>query len=96
MEIEDKHFSVVYTVNDEKAFKEEMDRIMSHFEKADGKPWAITAISRDHELKRVSFIEEALEEGDIELAQEIILSVNLCNYNSLSDFKVKLAAEHCA
>ena len=80
-------------MNDTEAFKDEQERLMSHFEKADGKPWAVTAFSRDHEIKRMTFIEEALDEGDIDLAQEIIRTINLCDYKTLADFKDKQDAD---
>lgn len=67
-----KHLTVVYTINDEEAFKHEMAVLMSKFKRSDGEAWAITAMSRDHEMNRVSLIEDAVSEDRLDLIEDIL------------------------
>ncbi|WP_422475705.1 hypothetical protein [Endozoicomonas sp. ALB032] len=93
MEIKDTHLTIVYTVNDQKAFEAEKARIRNYFESPDGKPWAITAWSIDHEIKRLGLIEEALEKDRVDLAKRIIKAINLCDYETLADFDLDIDAD---
>ncbi|WP_257292057.1 hypothetical protein, partial [Endozoicomonas sp. ONNA1] len=93
MEIKTTHLTIVYTVNDQKAFEVEKSRIRNYFESPDGKPWAITSLSRDHEIKRLELIEEALEQNQVDLAKRIIRAINLCDYETLADFDLDIDAD---
>lgn len=56
-----RHLTVVYTINDDDAFKPESDRIYGAFQSSAGLPYAITAISHGHEMNRVQLIEDATD-----------------------------------
>jgi hypothetical protein len=60
------YYTVVYQVADEAAFKPEWNRIHELFRQEPGAPFRITAISHDHEMRRVSLIEDAAERYDLE------------------------------
>jgi len=47
-----KFLTVVYTIHDEREFRKEKDAINEKFMSSKGKPWAITAMSIDHEINR--------------------------------------------
>jgi hypothetical protein len=68
------YYTVVYQVADEEAFKPEWNRIHELFRREPGEPVRITAISHDHEMRRVSLIEDAAAryEGDPELLEEVV------------------------
>jgi len=85
MDINDKHLTVVFTINDKEAFRPELDKLMANFKGSEGEPWAITAISRDHEMRRLELIEEAVEARRFELIEELLGLVNLHKINSISD-----------
>ena len=82
-----KHYTVVYTVNDDESFKEEWERIHENFMQSEGKPWAITAVSLDHEIDRLSLIEDALNANDLEAADKAIGFVNIGRIKSLDELK---------
>jgi hypothetical protein len=83
----DIHLTVVYTVNDGAAFKSELDRIRSLSYPSEGKPFAITAWSRDHEISRLEFIEQALDIDDVQLARDIIGMVDIGECKTLEDVR---------
>jgi len=58
-----QHLTVVYTVHNMDAFESELDRVKELFDttlEEDGRPWVITAMSSDHEMKRLDAIREVL------------------------------------
>ncbi len=58
-----RFMTVVYMINDPSKFLEENERLHAHFyPDPTGKPWAITAMSLDHEIRRLELIEEAMHE----------------------------------
>ena len=61
----------VYTINDHAAFSDERDRINSNFKQSAGEPWAITAMSCGHEMRRLDLIENAHEKSRHDLLDEI-------------------------
>lgn len=75
-----KHITVVYTINDERAFEAEHHRIMEHMQADTNQPWAITAITRDHEIRRLELIEKALDKNDFPHAHELISKNNVGNH----------------
>jgi len=79
------HFTIVYTVNDEDSFKEERQKIMDNMKSSNGEPWAITAMSLDHELQRLHLIEEALNERDFDVIESILYEMDIGNINSLDE-----------
>jgi hypothetical protein len=80
-----KFLTLVYTIHDEEAFRKEKDSINEKFKSSKGEPWAITAMSADHEIQRVHWIEEALNSDDIHAANEAIGRVNIGDVNSLDE-----------
>lgn len=66
-----RRLTIVYTINDNAAFQDEQKHVFDNFKSSDGQPWAITAVSRGHELHRLSLIEEAHDEGRHDLLDEI-------------------------
>lgn len=56
-----KYLTVVYTINDDDAFEPTRKSIFEQLQKSDGKPFAATAVSLDHEMQRVHWMEQAAE-----------------------------------
>lgn len=81
------HLTVVYTINDEKSFESEKTRLLDLFKKSDGEPWAITAISKNHEMRRVDLIQDAINEGSIDLIEKILGASDIGNNSLLDDFR---------
>jgi hypothetical protein len=82
-----KYLTVVYTINDESAFTNEREKLMSNFKKSEGEPWAITAMSIDHELDRLSFIEEAVAENDMDAIKHILEAQGVGDYENLEELR---------
>lgn len=61
-----RHLTIVYTINNEDEFAPELDRINGLLSPSKGKPWAITAMSLDHEIQRVADIHEAADSYDMD------------------------------
>ena len=74
-----EHITVVYTINDPEAFAEERQKLKDNFMSSEGKPWSISAMSLDHEMNRVRFIEEAIENDDEDLIQLILNHADIGN-----------------
>lgn len=92
MELKDRNLTVVFTVNDKKAFDGVVRQMQPHMKASDGEPWAITTWSRDHEIHRLDLIEEAADIGDCELIQDIIGLINVSDYKTLDDVRNRKAA----
>ena len=77
-----KSFTVVYTVRDEAAFRasDEWRRIHDYMASTDNAaPFTITAMSHDHEMRRASLMEGALERyGDGYDLRETIEAIAGC------------------
>ncbi len=74
-----EHLTVVYTINDPEAFAEERQKLKDNFMPSKGKPWSISAMSLDHEINRIYFIEEAIENNDEDLIPAILSHANIGN-----------------
>ena len=73
-----RHMTIVYTINDEEAFKSEAERMEGLFSSSEGKPWAITAWSRDHEMNRVDLIRDAIDARcDLDVIDNIVNAANI-------------------
>ena len=59
-----RYLTVVYTINDTEAFKPTRKMIQEQFKPSENEPFAITAMSADHEIRRMELIEQAAEECD--------------------------------
>ena len=83
--ISDKHLTVVFTVNDKAAFDAFMrEYLQPHMKPSAGEPWSITAFSRDHELHRLSLIEDALDAGDMDAVDAVRGTLNVGDYESIA------------
>lgn len=80
-----KHLTVVYTIADESSFTNELATIMDRFTALGEKPWCITAVSTDHEIRRLELIEEALEDEDLLLANAVLSHADIGNVASLTE-----------
>ena len=81
-----QYLTVVYTINSPDDFLEENERLQSLFTELEGRPWAITAMSVDHEIHRVELIESALESNQDELIEVIVSHPaigNVCDLDAL-------------
>lgn len=78
-----RYLTVVYTIHDEKEFEAEKAAINDKFKSSEGEPWAITAMSLDHEIQRVHLIEEALDRDEYRKADMAIGHVDIGNIKSL-------------
>ena len=65
-----RRLTTVYTINDADAFEEENKHVFDNFKSSDGLPWAITAVSRGHELHRLALLEEAHDEKRYDLLDD--------------------------
>lgn len=79
------HLTVVYSIRDSSAFLAEHQRVMDMFQDIGDRPWAITAVSTDHEIRRVELIEEAAENDDIDIVLELIEHPDVGNLGSLEE-----------
>ena len=76
-----KSFTVVYTVRDEAAFRasEEWHRIHDSMASMDATaPFSVTAMSNDHEMRRVALMEEAAERCDRHALNDAIDAISQC------------------
>lgn len=80
------YLTIVYKVNDKKAFRGEMDRISEHFKNPGDESWGITAMSADHELRRLSLIEDACNDNKHGLVEKILDSTLIGGTESLNEF----------
>lgn len=80
------HLTCVYTINDPDAFKPEMEAVLAKHTSSNGKPWAITALSRGHELDRLEYARGAVDANRIELLDEILNRAEISSGMSLDDF----------
>lgn len=78
-----QYLTVVYTINSPADFLEENNRLQSLFTELDGKPWAITAMSIDHEIHRLELIESALDSDQDDLIEVIINHPEIGNVSDL-------------
>ena len=85
------YLTVVYTIKDQAAFKDESERLFANFkELEDGQPWSITAVSADHELQRLALIEEVIDMDEDEglcLVEQILSCPNIGDVSSIDQFK---------
>ena len=81
------YLTVVYKINDPESFEAKRLDILSSMKEDDSLPYCVTAASVDHEILRLQLIEEAINEGDSYLIEDIISCANIANYNSLDEFK---------
>lgn len=86
-----KHFTVVYTVRDEAAFRasDEWNRIHASMQAMDASsPFEVTAMSMDHEMRRVHLMEEAAERyRDAYDLRDAIEAISQCADLSTWDWK---------
>ena len=81
------HLTVVYTINDEASFEAERQRLLSLFKKSEGEQWAITAMSHDHEMRRVNLIQDAVDGKEMDLIESILGSCEISNGTTLDDIR---------
>ncbi len=77
------HLTVVYSIRDTSAFLAEHQRVMDMFQEIGDRPWAITAVSTDHEIRRIELIEEAISQDEHELVKTLIDHDDVGNLTSL-------------
>lgn len=77
--------TVVYTINDPAAFEETRKSIIDSMSKSDGKPFSVTAISCDHEMRRLHLIEQALDKGNMAAVDKAISSANIGNIKNIDE-----------
>ena len=71
-----RYLTVVYTINDTDAFEPTRKMIQDQFKPSENEPFAITAMSVDHEIRRMELIEQAAEEcDDIHELREMIETI---------------------
>ena len=85
--ISTNNLTIVYTVNDKVAFKEEFDRLNNVFKSSKGEPWAITAVSHGHEIDRLALIESAHDKNRHDLLDEIFGLLDPAKIKSIRDLE---------
>jgi hypothetical protein len=80
-----KHLTVVYTVTDESKFADGLAAVMDQFADVDGKPWSITAVTMDNEIRRVQLIEQAIANADLIAATTVLTHIDIGNVESLEE-----------
>ena len=85
--ISTNNLTVVYTVNDKAAFKEEFERLNNDFKSSKGEPWAITAMSHGHEIDRLELIESAHDENRHDLLGEIFGLLDPAKIKNIRDLE---------
>lgn len=82
-----RQLTVVFTVNDEKAFEEENARLRAMFSSSEGKPYTITAWSNDDEVNRHMLLLDAINMGeDVDVLSGIVTSDCIGTYASLEEY----------
>ena len=77
--------TVVYTINDPAAFEETRKSIIDSMSSSDGKPFAVTSLSCDHEMHRLYLIEQALDKRNMDAVDKAISMRNIGNIKDLDD-----------
>ena len=85
MELKDKNLTVVYTINNKAAFESEHLRIQELMGPPEGKDWTLTAWARDHEIHRLSLIEDAVNADRLDLIEDILALINVSDIDSIDD-----------
>lgn len=80
-----KHLTVVYSIVDEAAFATEMNRVMSIYSDLGEKLWGITAVSIDHEIKRLQLVEQALNKNDVDIIPAILAHTDIGNVRDINE-----------
>lgn len=80
-----EYLTVIYTINDPAAFEETRKAIIGSMQKSEGKPFAVTAMSCDHEMRRLDLIEQALDAGNMAAVDKAISSANIGNIKDLDE-----------
>jgi len=73
-----QYLTICYTINDPESFEDERKKILDQMSSSKCKPWAITAISFDHEM---------YPENDNEYQDEVITSIDKTRNGWKIDFK---------
>lgn len=77
--------TVVYTINDPAAFEETRKSIIDSMIASEGKPFAVTALSCDHEIHRLYLIEQALDKRNIDAVDQALSQRNIGNIKDLDE-----------
>ncbi len=80
-----KHLTVVYAIANEECFASEFASIMDRFSRLGDEPWGIAAVTTDHEIKRLEFVEEALRDEDFQLAKAVLSHADIGSIKSLGE-----------
>ena len=80
-----KFLTVVYTINNEEAFETERGLIMQKSKASAREPWAITAVSNDHEIHRLDLLQEALSNQDDEKVDALLEHPDVGNLQDLDE-----------
>lgn len=88
-----RYITVVYTINDSDAFEPTRKAIFDQFKDSDGLPFAATAVSNDHEIQRVYWMEQAVENihdsYDLKKTIDAIVGhTNIGDVKSLNELRV--------
>lgn len=83
-----EYLTACFTINNPDSFAVERAQIMENLTPSDGKDWAVTAVSLDHEMHRIDLIEQALEKGGYEaldLIETICAHSDIGNIRSIDE-----------
>lgn len=81
-----EYLTIVYTINDQEAFKEIRKALIGSMAASDGKPFSITACSCDHEITRIELIEEAMDARKTDLLDDIVSCRNIGDFKNINEF----------
>lgn len=86
------HITVVYTIRDNDAFESIRKKIFEDFADDKDAPYAVTAVSLDHEIQRMHWVEQATTEVDDFFDLKDILDAiaghpNIASIESLDDLR---------
>lgn len=80
-----KHLTVVYTIANEAVFASEMAKLSEQYTDINDKPWSITAMSTDNEIRRLELVEQAVGDEDLDIVNAILSHSDIGNVKSLED-----------
>jgi hypothetical protein len=86
------YLTVGYTVNDAKAFEPTRKKIFEDLHDSEGRPFAATAVSLDHEMQRVHWMKQAASNIDDyydlrEMIDHIVSHPDIGNVSDLDDLR---------
>ena len=87
-----KYLTVVFAINSDEGFAAMRKQIFDNFKQNEGEPWTVSAVSQDHEIRRVELMEQAAERDRFECADAIERLASWSDVGNVPSLDVVLSA----